>query len=404
VIPARPILLSLALLALAAPGLAHAVDQRKALAEARRDADSARRRAEKLEADASAATAAADRTAREAAAVAARIQQAEAEIVADEAAARIIGQQRDELRTSLAAHEWPLLQLTAALQRLSRRPPVLALLHPGSAQDAVHLRAVFETTMPEVRRRTAALREQLARARQLQQQAIDAQQALRAEKHTLTDRQRTLAALETSQRLAARDVGGSADRETERANTLAEQARDLGDLVGGLEQAAALRERLAALPGPLPRPARPGDAVVLAEPAPQPAAAALPDYVMPVAGELVAGFGDASSGATRGEGPSRGVTIAARPGAQVVAPTAGRVAFAGAYRGFGQIVILDHPGGWTSLVTGLGILDVRVGDVLVGGAPLGIVGPEGTNLTLELRHDGQPVNPLEQMRLFGSGR
>ena len=43
--------------------------------------------------------------------------------------------------------------------------------------------------------------------------------------------------------------------------------------------------------------------------------------------------------------------------------------------------------------------DVRVGEVLVGGAPLGIIGTGGAQLTLELRHDGQPVNPLAQMRL-----
>ena len=74
--------------------------------------------------------------------------------------------------------------------------------------------------------------------------------------------------------------------------------------------------------------------------------------------------------------------------------------FAAAYHGFGDIIILDHSGGWTSLVTGLGRLDVRVGDMLVGGAPLGIAAPGmAGGVTLELRHDGQPVNPLEQMRL-----
>ena len=117
--------------------------------------------------------------------------------------------------------------------------------------------------------------------------------------------------------------------------------------------------------------------------------------MLPVAGVLVIGFGDGVNGGP----PSRGLTIAAAAGAQVVAPAAGRVAFAGPYRGFGAIVILDHSGGWTSLVTGLGRVDVRVGDVLVGGAPLGIIGTGGAQLTLELRHDGQPVNPLAQMRL-----
>ena len=121
--------------------------------------------------------------------------------------------------------------------------------------------------------------------------------------------------------------------------------------------------------------------------------------LLPVLGRLVAGFGEVDTEPGAGAGPSRGITIAAQPGAQVVAPAAGRVAFAGAYRGFGDIVILDHAGGWVSVVTGLGNLDARVGDELVGGAPLGVVGPGKGELSLELRHDGAPVNPLSLMHL-----
>ena len=377
---------------------------RKALAQARLAAEDARLRGDRLEAEAVSAAAAADRTAAQAAAVAARIQQAQAQISADEATIQIIARQQADLKESLAAREWPLVRLTAALQRLARRPLALAVLHPGSVIDAAHLRAVLASTMPEVRRRTAALRGQLAAVRTLRQQAVRAQAALRTEQAILGARQSSLVVLEARQRLAANASAGSADRETERATALAEQARDLGDLVGTLEQAAALRDRLALLPGPLIRPPRPGESEVVAMPAVAPGPAAPSGYVLPVAGQLITGFGALNGGQTSVGAPSRGLTIAAATGAQVVAPAAGRVAFAGAYRGFGDIVILDHSGGWTSLVTGLGRLDVRVGDVLVGGAPLGIVGPGNAGdgrgqMTLELRHDGQPVNPLEQMRL-----
>ena len=409
-----PVLLSVLLaLVVTGPGRAVAADatltngaadigqNRKALAEARAAADDARRRGEKLEADAAAATAAATRTAADAAAVAARIQQAQAQIMADEATIRIITRQQAELRDNLAAREWPLLRLTAALQRLSRRPLALAVLQPGSVSDAAHLRAVLASTMPEVRRHTAALRGQLAAMRGLRQQAVRAQGALAAQKATLGARQNQLVVLEARQRLAASASAGGADRETERADTLAEQARDLCDLVGRLEQAAVLGARLELLPGPLIRPPRPGQSEVVSLPAPAPAPSAPSGYVLPVAGRLVTGFGDVvNGGGMNGAEPSRGLTIAVEPGAQVVAPAAGRVVFAAAYHGFGDIIILDHSGGWTSLVTGLGRLDVRVGDMLVGGAPLGIAAPGmAGGVTLELRHDGQPVNPLEQMRL-----
>jgi septal ring factor EnvC (AmiA/AmiB activator) len=103
----------------------------------------------------------------------------------------------------------------------------------------------------------------------------------------------------------------------------------------------------------------------------------------------VRGFGDG-----RGLTASRGLTLVPRPGAQVVAPAAGRVAFAGPYRGYGRIVIIEHAGGWTSLVTGLARTDVAVGETLVAGAPLGIAARAAPQVTLELRNSGEPVNPL----------
>jgi len=99
-------------------------------------------------------------------------------------------------------------------------------------------------------------------------------------------------------------------------------------------------------------------------------------------------------GARQGSSTSTGLTLAPRPGAQVVAPAAGRVAFAGPYRGYGRIVIIEHPGGWTSLVTGLARTTVAVGETLVAGAPLGIAAQSNPQVTLELRSAGEPVNPL----------
>ncbi|MBL4858989.1 MAG: metalloendopeptidase, partial [Erythrobacter sp.] len=64
----------------------------------------------------------------------------------------------------------------------------------------------------------------------------------------------------------------------------------------------------------------------------------------------------------------------------------------------GRIVILEHEGGWTSLVTGLGTLSVDTGQQLTAGSPLGLAATINPITTLELRHDGEPVNPLDQLR------
>lgn len=367
---------------------------RRAIAEAQTAGATAGRRAAELEAQASTANAAVEKTAREAAGIAARIQQAEAGIAANEARAALIERDRLQLRARLAQRQQPLVQLTAALQRLARRPAAFTLLRPGSLQDTVYLRAALEAMLPEVERRTADLRAELERGRALQAQARANADGLRQAQRDLAARRQALAALESRQRLEARAAGGLAAREADRALALAEQARDLNGLVGQLDEASRRRAALAALPGPILRPAVPGAAVVTADA--QAAATStprLPGFSLPLAGRVVAGFGTERPGQPR----SRGVTLLARPAAQLVAPAAGRVVFAGAYRGYGQIVIIEHAGGWTSLVTGLATLDVEVGDRLVGGSPLGVTGPGQPLVTLELRKDGQAVNPLDQL-------
>jgi septal ring factor EnvC (AmiA/AmiB activator) len=364
---------------------------RAALFEQRR----AERRSERLEAEAARATVAADRAAREAAALAARVQQAEAGIAAAEARIALAERERAALREELGREQGPLVRLTAALQLFSRRPVGVSLLRPGSVRDVVYTRAMLASAAPAVELRTAGLRERLARSRELGLAASRAAAELGREQATLGDRRRELAALESRERLASREAEGGAAREAEHALAMAEKARDLDELMGEIDRTGELRRRLAALPGPVLRPSQPGLARSVT---PAPAVEATPEraarppapYILPVAGRTVAGFGAPSAA-----GASSGLTLAPRGGAQVVAPAAGRVVFAGPYRGYGRIVILEHRGGWTSLVTGLARIDVRIGEDLVGGAPLGVAGAGAPAVTLELRRGGEPVNPLQ---------
>jgi murein hydrolase activator len=361
-----------------------------------RSALAARRAAEarstRLEREADSALDAVERTAREAAAVAARVQQAEAGIAAAEARIALTARERTALREELGREQQPVMHLTAALQQFSRRPVALSALRAGSVEDVVHLRALLDSAVPQVRARTAGLRAQLARSRELHEKSLAANEFLRDEQARLAERRRELAALGAGQRKASREARGLAAREAERALALAEAARDLDALVTELDRAGVLRTRLAALSGPLLRPARPEEARATASSVPAPAASATAPpapYLLPVDGRTVSGFG-----AGQGTSASTGLTLAPRPGAQVVAPAAGRVAFAGPYRGYGRIVIIEHPGGWTSLVTGLARTDVAVGEMLVGGAPLGIAAQANPAVTIELRSGGEPVNPL----------
>lgn len=353
----------------------------------------ARTRGEKLEAQAQAATAAADKTAQEAAAIAARIQQSEAEIRLSEAKIALIEQERATLRLRIAARQEPVVRLTAALQLFARRPLAFSLLRADSLRDTVYLRAVLETMVPQVRRRTATLRGAIVRGRALQDAARGEAARLRASQSGLAERRQQLAALESRQRIASRAASGTASRESDHALALAEETRDLSTLMARLGREGQMRDMLSALPGPMQRPDRPGAVLMVADADPLLRSGTPLVWILPVSGRVVTGFGEA--GAT---GPAQGLTIAPLPSAQIVAPAAGRVAFAGAYRGYGQIVIVEHPGGWTSLVTGLGRIDAAVGDRVVQGAPLGIAAPSGPLVSVELRKDGVPVNPLVALR------
>lgn len=378
---------------------ADADETRNALTRALKDERAAQARATALEAEAARSTQAADHTARLAAALAARIQHLEAAIAAGEARLALVARQRAALRIRLARKQEPVMRLTAALQTLARRPLALSVLQPGSLRDVVHLRAVLASAIPQVERRTASLRGEIARGRALERQARRAVEALRKNESQWAARRLELASLETRQRLASRQASGTAAREADRALALAEEAQDLDALVGLLDEAAALGRRLEALPGPILRPPRPERSLVVAAaedtaaPSDDRAGAPPADYRLPATGRIVSGYGSILPSGLRSEG----IGLAPRALAQVVTPAGGRVAFAGSYRGYGRIVIVDHGGGWTSLVTGLARIDARVGDRLVSGAPLGIAGAGRPVVTLELRRGTTPVNPLEYL-------
>ena len=379
-----------------AAGLGDPAQARAELNQAQEQARKATERAQQLTAEAQAADEAADKSAREAAALAAQIQLTEAEIAEGEARLALITDQQNVLDARLAQRQQPIVRLTAALQNMARRPLALSALRPGSLKDTVYVRAVLETTAPEIRNRTRALRAEVEQGRRLEAEARLALEALQADERRLGERRAELSALATRQRAASRTASGVAMRENDRALALAEQARDLDELVGDLDQSARLRRELAALPGPIIRPARPGASEVLprASPSPTPSSTAAPaELRLPVDGRIALGFGAAGD---TGQA-SKGLVLVPRSGAQVVSPAAGRVAFAGPYRGYGQIVIIEHANGWASLVTGLAKSSVTVGDIVVGGSPLGSAADDNPSITLELRNAGEAVNPLEYM-------
>ena len=321
------------------------------------------------------------------AAIAARVQQAEADIVASQVRITIIDRQLAAQRATLAAHQGPVARLLAALQGLARRPAMIAVVRPGSVDDLVHVRAVLACTMRVVRARTAAIRADVDRTRRLHANAATATQALSESRRRLEEQRLALTRLEAEHRMRSRALGRDALVESDRAIGLGERARDIVDLMGKQGDEATIRASLAALPGPLPRPPRAGESSSPIDAVSWPHDA--PPYRLPVAGKLVTGFGELSDTGVR----SRGLTLAPDAGAQIIAPAAGRVAYAGVFRGYGNIVIIDHGGGWTSLISGFAATGLHVGEKVAQDDVIGRVGGgDAPRVTVELRRRDRAVD------------
>lgn len=367
-------------------------DQQGRLAAAKLASRDAAARSAQLEQDAAREADRAVQARVEAAAVAARVAQARADIAAGEARAAIVARLLADDRARLAERQAPIALLLAALESFARRPALIAMVEPGSIDDVVHVRAVLASSFPVIAMRTAGLRADLARIRTLQASAVLAARALTEGRVRLERQRGVLAAIEDTHRRRSRALGRTALVESDRAIGLGERARDIVDLMGQINDQAATRVALAGLPAPLARPGPPAATALL------PAGDRPPVYVLPVTGRLVTGLGELSDAGVR----SRGLTFDVASGATVVAPAAGRIAYAARFRGYGVVVIIDHGGGWTSLIAGLGETGIAAGASvtqrqLLGRAPAG----DAPRVTIELRRRDRAVDLIPLLQDFG---
>jgi septal ring factor EnvC (AmiA/AmiB activator) len=309
-----------------------------------------------------------------------QVQAAQADIAAARARLRLIASLQQTARAGIAAKQGPILNLVAALQTMARRPPALAIAQPGSIDDIVHVRLLLADTLPVIQARTAGLRADLDKQTQLHSDAERAVAALGSSRKLLGQRQAALAQLEQTAIRRSQRLADQAADEQQRALGLGEEARDAVDRMQTLSDAGDVGARLARLPGPDMRPAGGDDALPLID--------GTPRYRLPTSGDVATGFGEVSPSGVR----SRGVTITTKSDAKVVAPASGTVVFAKPFRSYGQVVIIVHGGGWTTTVTGLASVDVKPGDHVTQGDPIGAAGSDTPRITTELRRDNRPID------------
>ena len=111
---------------------------------------------------------------------------------------------------------------------------------------------------------------------------------------------------------------------------------------------------------------------------------------LPAQGKITQNFGD-TTGASQSH--AKGMIITTRKGAQVTAPFDGTVLFAGPFQNYGQLVIIDHGDNYLTVLSGMDTISTTFGSQLLTGEPIGHMSTDYVNLYLEVRQNGQAVNP-----------
>jgi septal ring factor EnvC (AmiA/AmiB activator) len=317
-------------------------------------------------------------------AAAKRVQEREEELTRLERTLEALQSLEQEKSKTLTSHQGDMTELLGALQRLSLEPRETLVLGWRSPMDTVVTAQLLGFALPPIEAKARRLRTDLDEIGELRKQALQQRQDIAKATESLKSARQSLqqlVSLKSGLRQTTEDERLAA---AARVRALTEQADDLRELLAALPPAAAAQGEDSATLAATMRLEQPKDL----KPFPTKRAGLTP----PVRGELVVRFGDQ---APDGSG-SHGVTFDTQPQGQIVAPHDGQIVFRGPFRGYGEILIMEHRGGYHTLLAGLGRTDVVVGQWLLAGEPIGVTeSPKGgkARLYVELRRDGRPIDP-----------
>jgi septal ring factor EnvC (AmiA/AmiB activator) len=258
---------------------------------------------------------------------------------------------------------------------MARRPPLLVLADRGSTDELVEVRLLLDATLPVIRSRTSRLSAQLAQGQRLQQAALAARAELARSRGDIATKRQQYAALEQKAVRRALMSGGQALGASDIAMAAGESVEKLRREDAGSQSIRAVAGRLTAEE---PAPASPFVA--------EGGAGQLPfAYQLPASAPVTEGLSAVDDSGVR----SRGLTMVTSRGAPVTAPADGLVKFAGPFRDYDGVLIIDHGGGWLSLIVNVAS-PLHPGDRVTLGQDVGrALGP----LEVELSQNGRRISP-----------
>jgi murein hydrolase activator len=329
-----------------------------------------------------------------------RVRLVEDRIAAAEARLQPMDENERTMRSSLESRRSVIAEVLAALQRIGRRPPPAILVRPEDSLESLRAAMLLGAVLPEMRSQAETLAADLTKLVRLRAEIGAERAKLSTDLAALSEERARMAALVAERQKRQVEAGTALDAERQRAAQLGRQIDNLRDLISKLEESAARAPRVATR--------RLGDDRADQESAgpkglnPAVAFAAAKGLLpLPVNGVKTKSFG-----APDGVGGSeKGITIVTRPGAQVTAPCDGWVVYAAPYRSYGQLLILNAGSGYHVLVAGMDRISVDVGQFVLTGEPVAVMGDGATGvaavlagprppaLYVEFRKDGVPVDP-----------
>jgi murein hydrolase activator len=342
---------------------------------------------------------------------ASRVLAVEERIAQTQARLEPLDEREQALRTSLEQRRGVIAEILAALQRIGRRPPSGLMMRADDALQSVRSAMMLGAVLPEMRQQAEVLAADLAELVHLRQQTAAERDRLARDLFVLADERQHLSVFIEERQKRLGEAEQALSEERQRAAQFARQAENLTQLIAKLEQgldtaararaarAAARASEEAKAPGGRP------DLAALKDPgrlAPAIAfASAKGTLPLPANGARIKEFGAADGLG----GTEKGVSISARPGGQITAPCDGWVVYAGPFRNYGQLLILNAGGGYHVLLAGMERISVDLGQFVLTGEPVAVMGDGAQSavakaggvsqpvLYVEFRKDGVPVDP-----------
>ena len=309
--------------------------------------------------------------------IAKTIQSQETAITAAEDHILALRKEEIVLRAELAEKQEVLSELLAGLQRLEQNPPPALVVEPNDVLSALRGAMMFGTIVPELRSDAEILAKKLTRLDQIRDSVEKEKTALNESLTNLKTSQIDLGQLITQKKQLVFDSAGKLDGEKRHADQLASQAKSLKQLIANLAAARQLEEAKKTKQALALEAEKQRQEELLLRPSV--AFSSTKGHLeYPVQGQILKRFGqDDGLGSEL-----RGLAVATRAGAQVTAPADGKVEFAGAFRSYGQLLILNAGEGYLVLMAGMNEISTDIGQSVRAGEPVGIMGKGPSSVTL----------------------